>query len=62
VKAAKGHKRNDTDLRRIVISLDDETFGEVQAIANRTRGSFAAVARDLIEWGLLAEKSGSDET
>lgn len=60
--AAKGSRRTVADQRRIVISLDDDTFEEVATLAAKADRSFAAQARDLIEWGLLAERSGSDET
>lgn len=49
---ANGVRRHKTDLLRIVISLDDETFGEIRARAEKQGCSFAAEARLLIEIGL----------
>lgn len=50
---ARGFSRNG-ETRRIVITLDNETFEQVAARAKRARSSFAEEARLLIEWGLEA--------
>lgn len=57
--AARGYRRpSDAGCyRRIVISLDDETFEAVVAMASKRSRSFAAVARELIEFGLLDVKA-----
>lgn len=49
---ANGFKRHNSDLRRIVISMDEETFLEVAEGAKANECSFAAQARMLIEVGL----------
>jgi hypothetical protein len=38
--------------RRIVITLDDETFSAVRSRALEQRTSFAEQVRILVEWGL----------
>jgi hypothetical protein len=50
MKAARGYGRG--IVKRIVISLDDETFAEVSARAVSARTSFAEEARLLIIVGL----------
>lgn len=54
-KAARGFVRQSDGgcYRRIVISLDDETFDAVVAMATKRGKSFASVARELIEFGLI---------
>lgn len=54
-KVARGYRRSTGSecLRRIVISLDDETFETVSGIAQKRGKSFASVARELIEFGLI---------
>lgn len=37
------------------VSLDEETYGQVWALAERDRTSFAQQIRLLIEWGLMAD-------
>lgn len=50
---AKGHRDpRRGEYRRIVISMDDDTFEEVRAGAIVNRCSFTAQARMLIEVGL----------
>ena len=49
---AQGVLRHGTDLRRIVISMDSETFADVREGAARNKCSFTAQARMLIEVGL----------
>ncbi len=53
---AKGWRKG--DLLKCVIALDVDTFEEVRARAVKNKTSFAHEARQLIEWGLMAE----DET
>lgn len=38
--------------KRIVVSLPDETFDEIRALAVKRRTSFAEQIRLLVEWGL----------
>lgn len=38
--------------KRIVLSLDDETFDEIAALAKKRNVGFGTVARELIEFGL----------
>lgn len=45
-------RRNDSNSIRIVVSFDDETFGQIDAIARKRGASFAAVVRELVEFGL----------
>lgn len=45
--------RDGQGMMRIVIALDPETFAEVRAIALKRQCSFAAVARECIEFGLI---------
>lgn len=54
---ARGVLRDGTDLRRIVISMDTETFEEVAAGAAANDCSFTAQARMLIEVGLETLKA-----
>lgn len=42
--------------KRIVVSFDDETFDLIRDRAMRQGTSFAAQVRDLVEWGLDADK------
>lgn len=54
-KVARGYRRNEDGnfSRRIVISLDDETFDAIAGMAAKRSKSFAFVARELIEFGLI---------
>lgn len=54
-KAAQGYRRGNGSecLRRIVISLDDETFEVISSMAAKRGKSFSSVARELIEFGLI---------
>lgn len=57
MKSANGYQRGaDSDLRRIVISMDTETFAEVRGRARKAGHSFAEEARILIEMGLETMK------
>lgn len=38
--------------RRVVVSFDDETFDAIAARATAEQTSFAAIVRELVEWGL----------
>ena len=52
-KPARGVSlRQDHTTKRIVITFDDETFNQVQAIATRQQISFAEAVRQLVENGL----------
>ena len=42
--------------RRFTIGFDDETADQVRALAAADRVSFADKARQLVEWGLEADK------
>jgi hypothetical protein len=48
---ARGVRRNGW-ARRVVISLDHETFEQVSDMAFRDGTTWAEAARTLIEWGL----------
>lgn len=52
--SAKGHQRTNNAMRRIVISLDDDTFESIAARAYLYKTSFSEQARLMIEWGLEA--------
>jgi hypothetical protein len=41
--------------RRIVVSFDEETFGQIRERAVASGVSFAAGVRELVEWGLMAD-------
>jgi hypothetical protein len=43
-------------LKRVVCAFDDETFDQVRARAVRDQTSFAEQVRQLVEWGLEADK------
>lgn len=40
------------------LTLDEETYGQVRARAERDGTSFAEQIRLLIEWGLMADEEG----
>lgn len=40
-------------VRRIVVSFDDDTFSDIRSRAAKRGVSFAALVRELVEWGLL---------
>ena len=48
---AKGFRKGVN--KRIVVSFDDETFDEIQALATRNGVSFAEQVRTLCEWGMM---------
>jgi len=50
------HRASDT--RRIVVSFDKETFGQVRELAVKAGTSFAEQARLLVEFGLEAVEGG----
>ena len=50
----RGSLHHSTETRRIVISFDEETFGEVRELALKAGTSFAEQARLLVEFGLEA--------
>lgn len=50
---ARGYQRANSDLRRIVIGFDDETFAAVKKLATKQRRPFSHVIRELVEWGLM---------
>lgn len=56
-RSAQGYRRNETE-RRIVIGFDDETFAEIKQRAVKSRTSFAAEVRLLVETGLETVKGG----
>lgn len=58
---ARGVRLGDTDLRRVIISMDTDTFEEVYAGAVANKCSFAAQARMLIEVGLETIKADEPE-
>jgi hypothetical protein len=39
--------------KRIVVSFDDDTFGEIRSMAVKRGVSFAEVVRELVEFGLI---------
>jgi hypothetical protein len=45
--------------RRIVVSFDEATFGEIRERAVAAGQSFGASVRELVEWGLMAEGEGA---
>jgi hypothetical protein len=45
--------------RRYTIGFDDETGDQVRKLASAERVSFAEKIRQLVEWGLEAERSES---
>jgi hypothetical protein len=50
----RGSLHHSTETRRIVVSFDEETFGEVRGLALKAGTSFAEQARLLVEFGLEA--------
>ncbi len=38
--------------KRLVLDIDEETFGQIQAYAQRGRVSVSAAVRELVEFGL----------
>lgn len=56
---ARGHPRVDRpDMRQMPINFDMETFAELRAIAVKQRRPFAAVVREMVEWGLMEFHQG----
>lgn len=50
----RGFRRSSEQSKvRIVVSFDDETFGQVDALARKRNVSFAAIVRELVEFGLI---------
>lgn len=49
---ARGRADHARGLRRIVVSIDIETFDQIRARADREGHSWAQSIRELIEWGL----------
>jgi hypothetical protein len=45
--------------RRIVVSFDEETFGQVRQRAVDGGVSFGASVRELVEWGLMADEENA---
>lgn len=54
----RGSLHHSTETRRIVVSFDEETFGEVRGLALKAGTSFAEQARLLVEFGLEAIGQG----
>lgn len=50
----RGSLHHSTETRRIVVSFDEETFGQVRELAVKAGTSFAEQARLLVEFGLEA--------
>lgn len=55
MKIAVGYRRHaSSDLRRVVVSFDSETFAQVRRFAQSENCSFAEAVRLLVEFGLEA--------
>jgi len=50
--SAQGYQKGDSDLRRIVISFDTETFEAIRSRADTEHTSFAEQVRTLVTWGM----------
>ncbi len=44
--------------KRLVLDIDEETFGQIQAYAQRGRVSVSAAVRELVEFGLEGAVDG----
>lgn len=53
-KVARGHLNAAGTLKRCVIAFDDETFDTIAREAKHREISFAAVVRELVEFGMEA--------
>jgi len=51
MRPAQGYARHGH--RRVVVSFDTETFGQIQTMALRDRVSFGEKVRQLVEWGMM---------
>lgn len=51
-KVARGHANAAGTLKRCVIAFDDETFDAIAQEAKRRNVSFAAMVRELVEFGM----------
>lgn len=50
--SAKGYQKGDSELRRIVISFDSETFEAIRSKADTEKTSFAEQVRTFVTWGM----------
>ena len=58
-KPAIGSCRTAAGMRKVVCTLDPDTFAEIRKRAVAEKTSFAEQVRMLIEWGLLAEREAA---
>ena len=54
---AKGYQEPGCATRNVTCRMDEETFKEVKALSIRKDESVAQTLRDLIEWGLMEERT-----